>query len=56
MVSMLHFKQKLFTRQIFNEMMITFFNVKASAKTSQNIRPLNFEPLDKNKLKYFSFP
>lgn len=38
MVSMLHFKQKLFTRQIFNEMMITFFNVKASAKTSQNIR------------------
>ena len=38
MVSMLHFKQKLFTRQIFNEMMITFFTVKASAKTSQNIR------------------
>lgn len=38
--------------------MRTFFPVKVSAKTSQNIRVLllNFEPLDKNKLKYFSFP
>ena len=38
MVSMLHFKQKIFTSQIFNETMITFFPVKASAKTSQNIK------------------
>ena len=38
MVSMLHFKQKIFTSQIFKETMITFFTVKASAKTLQNIR------------------
>jgi len=58
MVSMLHFKQKIFTSQIFNEMMIMFFPVKASAKTSQNIREscLLTLSLDKNKLKYFSFP